>query len=89
MRMIQAWTALPEALRQTAIGILAGAVGGCLLLVALQGSSLRSLLEESGLPASMWETLTLPLAFLAAGVFMALLVAHFGPDESSRRHDIR
>ena len=89
MRMIQAWKALPETLRQTAIGFMAGAVGGGLLLVVLRVSSIRSLMKDSCLPASMWNALTLPLAFLAAGVFMALLVAHFGQDGSSGRHDIR
>ena len=87
--MIRAWKALPDSLRQTATGFIAGAFGGGLLLAILRRSAIRSLIEDSGLPSAAWSTMTLPLAFLAAGIVMALLVVWLGRGSSSEHHDIR
>ncbi len=89
MAVFRAWTALPDSTRQTALGFVAGAAGGGVLLVVLRGSAIRSLMEESGLPSSAWSTVTLPIAFLAVGIGSAILVAWLGRSNSSESHDIR
>ena len=89
MAVSRAWRAMPESLRQTATGFVAGAIGGGVLLAVLHGSAIRTLMEESGLPWLTWSAVTLPIAFLAVGVGLALLVARLGRDGSSEGHDIR
>jgi hypothetical protein len=89
MADFRALRAMPKSLRQTATGFVAGAVGGGLLLAMLHGSAVHTLMEESGLPWTIWSAVTLPIAFLVVGVGSALLVARLGRNGSSEGHDIR
>lgn len=75
MHLKRSWQSTPAALRLALSGMIAGALGGVVLVglvLVLDIARLRSLLSATALPPSPLEWLTVPGAFAMIGLAVAL-----------------
>ncbi len=75
MSIIRSWTSTPAILRHGLSGLTAGGLGGMVLIglvLALDIAHLRSLTEAASSAPTVWEWLTVPCAFAATGLSVAV-----------------